>query len=54
MKKWRDYSGSEKRMLVVICVLIILVILTFSRVNQGVRTGFGHFFSAPADTVQKK
>lgn len=54
MKKWNEYSGSEKRMIAVIGILVILVLLTFSRIDQGARKGFHHFFSGPADTVQNK
>lgn len=54
MKKWNEFSGSEKRMIIVLGVLVILIVLTFGRVNQGVRNGFSHFFSTPADTVQEK
>jgi hypothetical protein len=54
MKKWNEFSGSEKRMIIVLGVLVILIVLTFGRVNQGVRNGFSHFFSIPADTVQEK
>lgn len=54
MKKWNEFSGSEKRMIIVLGVLVILIVLTFGRVIQGVRNGFSHFFSTPADTVQEK
>lgn len=53
MKKWNEYSGSEKRMVVVIVILFLLVLLTFSRVDQGARRGFQHFFLR-TDTVQNK
>ena len=52
MKKWREYSASEKRMLVVLGILILLILLTFGRVSQGVQKGMSRFFSDSADTVQ--
>ena len=54
MKKWREYSASEKRMLVVLGILILLILLTFGRVSQGVQKGMRRFFSDSADTVQVK
>lgn len=54
MKKWSEYSASEKRMLIVIGILLVLILLTLERVNQGVQKGMGRFFSNPADTVQVK
>ena len=44
MKKWREYSASEKRMLVVLGILILLILLTFGRVSQGVQKGMSRFF----------
>ena len=54
MKKWREYSASEKRMLVVLGILILLILLTFGRVSQGVQKGMSRFFSDSADTGQVK
>ena len=44
MKKWREYSASEKRMLVVLGILILLILLTFGRVSQGVQKGMSRGF----------
>lgn len=52
MKKWNEFSGAEKRMMIAIGVLVLLVLLTFGRVNEGIRKGFHRFFSTPVDTVQ--
>lgn len=45
MKKWRDFTPSEKRMVITLGILIVLILLTFDRVSEGVREGFSRFFS---------
>lgn len=52
MKKWQDYSKPEKAMLITIGILIVLILLSSTRVSQGIRDGFGHFFSARDTTAQ--
>lgn len=52
MKKWKDYSRPERAMLITIVILLVLILFTSGRVNQGIQKGFRHFFSVPADTVQ--
>lgn len=37
-------------MLITIGVLLLLILLTSNRVNDGVRQGFSHFFSIPTET----
>lgn len=45
MKAWKDYSKSERSMIVAIGVLLLLLLLTSERVKEGIHRGFGHFFS---------
>lgn len=45
MKVWKDYSKSERSMIVAIGVLLLLILLTSGRVKEGIHRGFGHFFS---------
>lgn len=55
MKKWNEYTLPEKRMIVVIGILLVLILLTFGRVDREIRKGFGNFFSSSAPTtVQDK
>lgn len=55
MKKWNEYTLPEKRMIVVIGILLVLLLLTFGRVDREIRKGFGNFFSSSAPTtVQDK
>ena len=54
MKKWREYSASEKRMLVVLGILILLILLTFGRVSQGVQKGMSRVFFYLGATGQLK
>lgn len=53
MKKWKDYSRQEKGMLIVICVLLLAILLTYGRVQKGVEKGY-QFFYSPAPTAQTK
>lgn len=53
MKKWSEYSGSEKGMVIVIGVMLIAVCLSFGRIQDGFRKGITFFF-APSVTEQNK
>lgn len=53
MKKWKDYSKSEKGMIITIGILILLIVMSSGRVQQGIRKGFNHFFSAPVEKESK-
>lgn len=52
MKKWSEYTGQEKRMVIVIAVLLIVVLLSWGRVRNDFRKGVEVFFGIPRDTVQ--
>lgn len=54
MKKWKEFSGSEKRMVIVLGVLLLAVILNFGHVSKESEKGFSRFFSSPTDTVNGK
>ena len=51
MRKWQEFSGPEKRMVIVIVVLLLGVLLTIGRVKNGVGRGFSLFVRSPADTA---
>lgn len=51
MKKWKEYSRPERAMMITIGVLLLLILLTSSRVKDGVQQGFSRFFSAPAENT---
>ncbi|MGL5682482.1 MAG: hypothetical protein ACRDDZ_05415 [Marinifilaceae bacterium] len=44
MKKWCEYSKSEKRMVLVIGTLLLAVILSHSRVSDGIEKGMDYFY----------
>lgn len=52
MKKWREYTKSERAMIVTIGILILLVLLTSQRVKEGMQKGFNHFFSTPSASIE--
>lgn len=51
MKAWRNYSKEEKRMVIIIGVLLLAVLLSFGRVNRGWKQGFDFFYSSPQEKV---
>lgn len=53
MKKWKEYTQSERAMLIAIGILILLILLTSGRVKDGVQRGFHHFFPTPTEKVGK-
>lgn len=54
MTKFKDLKKTEKNMVIVLCILIILTILNWERVTKGVVDGFKKFFSAPQQVEQTK
>lgn len=52
MKKWKDYTRQEKSMMIVLFVLLIVVLLSWGRVHDGVQKGMTIFYGSPADTSQ--
>ncbi|MCT4600387.1 MAG: hypothetical protein N4A32_05765 [Marinifilaceae bacterium] len=53
MKKIKDLNQNEKRMLIMLCILIILVLISWKRVYNGVSDGFTKFFSTPQSQTEQ-
>lgn len=53
MKAWKEYSGSEKGMIITIVVLLVVVLLSLDRVTEGVKKGTSFFFGPPESSVSK-
>lgn len=51
MKKWKDYTPPERRMIVVLAVLLVAVVLSWGRIHNGVAKGFNIFYETPVDTI---
>lgn len=54
MRKIKDLNKNERNMLIILCILIILTIINWKRVYNGIEEGFNKFFSAPAKVEQVK
>ncbi|WP_294140312.1 hypothetical protein [uncultured Sanguibacteroides sp.] len=60
MKAWKDYTKQEKRMIIVLGVLLLAVLLSFGRVNREFRKGVKFFYpslekvSTPDSVGEKK
>lgn len=48
MKKWKEYSSSERGMAITIGILILAICLNFGRVRDGFKKGMNFFFTPPA------
>lgn len=53
MKAWKEYTGSERGMMITIVVLLVVVLLSFDRVTEGVKKGTSFFFGPPDSSVPK-
>lgn len=54
MKKWKEYTSQEKRMILVLGVLLVLVLLSWGRIERGFHRGQEIFFGTPADTTSNE
>ena len=52
MKAWKDFSREEKRMMIIIGVLLLAILLSFGRITSGWKKGFDFFYSSPQDEVK--
>jgi hypothetical protein len=52
MKAWKDFSSEEKRMMIIIGVLLLAILLSFGRITSGWKKGFDFFYSSPQDEVK--
>ncbi|MDL2230416.1 hypothetical protein LJB87_01325 [Alistipes sp. OttesenSCG-928-L06] len=52
MKKWKDIPSTEKGMIALIVLLLILVVLRWTAVKEGISRGFDWFDKdVPADST---
>lgn len=54
MKAWKDFSKEEKRMMIIIGVLLLAILLSFGRITSGWKKGFDFFYSSPQEEVKQK
>lgn len=52
MKAWKDFSSEEKRMMIIIGVLLLAILLSFGRITSGWKKGFDFFYSSPQNEVK--
>lgn len=52
MKAWKDFSREEKRMMIIIGVLLLAILLSFGRITSGWKKGVDFFYSSPQDEVK--
>lgn len=45
MKKWKEFSREERRMIIIIGVLLVAILLSFGRVKEQFDKGIKFFFS---------
>lgn len=53
MKAWKNYTKEERRMLIIIGVLLLAILLSFGRISSGWKKGFDFFYSTPQEEVSK-
>lgn len=54
MKAWKDFSKEEKRMMIIIGVLLLAILLSFGRITSGWKKGFDFFYSSPQEEVKQE
>jgi len=52
MKKWKDFTREERRMLIIAGVLLIVVLLSLGRIREQFSKGVNFFFS-PAEQKEQ-
>lgn len=52
MKAWKDFSSEEKRMMIIIGVLLLAILLSFGRITSGWKKGFDFFYPSSQDEVK--
>ncbi len=54
MKAWKDFNKEEKRMMIIIGVLLLAILLSFGRITSGWKKGFDFFYSSPQEEVKQE
>ena len=45
MKSWKNYNQEERRMIIIIGVLLLAILLSFGRISSSWKKGFDFFYS---------
>ena len=53
MKAWNNYAKEERRMLIIIGVLLLAILLSFGRISSAWKKGFDFFYPTPQKEVNK-
>ena len=53
MKSWKNYNQKERRMIIIIGVLLLAILLSFGRISSSCKKGFDFFYSSPKEEVNK-
>ena len=53
MKAWNNYAKEERRMLIIIGVLLLAILLSFGRISSDWKKGFDFFYPTPQKEVNK-
>ena len=53
MRAWKNYSKEERKMIIIIGVLLLAILLSFGRNSSGWKKGFDFFYSSPKEEVNK-
>ncbi|MDR1757227.1 MAG: hypothetical protein LBR65_09800 [Culturomica sp.] len=51
MKKWKEYTPPEKRMLITLIVLVVAVLLSWGRVSESLKKYLGNRNVSPTETT---
>ena len=52
MESWKNYNQKERRMVIIIGVLLLAILLSFVRISSCWKKGFDFFYSFPAQLNQ--
>ena len=52
MKSWKNYNQEERRMIIIIGVLLLAILLSFGRISSW-KKGFDFFYSSPKEEVNE-
>ena len=53
MRAWKNYSKEERKMIIIIGVLLLAILLSFGRICSGWNKGFDFFYYSPKEEVNK-
>ena len=53
MKSWKNYNQEERRMIIIIGVLLLAILLSFGRISSSWKKGFDFFYSSPKEEVNE-